>query len=177
MAMLCLIFTTHAQSAKSVEALKIGDQIPESILKHPLAIAGHPDGKPFITLNEYKDQLVILDFWATYCKPCIRSILKLDSIRKELKNQFSVLPIQVYDAPDRISPYFKMSGKNWPSVVKDTLLNKVVFSRYITGFGTVWIYKGKLIAVPYPSSISSANISKVLAGEVPELTNLKEQPK
>lgn len=88
-----------------------------------------------------------------------------------------MLPIQVYDAPDRINPYFKMSGKNWPSVVKDTLLNKVIFSRYITGFGTVWIYKGKLIAVPYPSSISAANISKVLAGVVPEIKNLKEQPK
>src|SRR5690606_22197853 len=66
---------------QSITALNIGDQIPDALWNTPLQVINHPDGKDYITLNDYRDRkLIILDFWATWCGSCIKNFPKLDSL-------------------------------------------------------------------------------------------------
>src|SRR5690606_23251256 len=44
--------------------LRIGDPIPEAGWHMPLPVVNHPKGKDTVTLHDYRDQLIILDFWA-----------------------------------------------------------------------------------------------------------------
>lgn len=190
LATLCLNFKVEAQLDKPahrgvqsaaiekiISPLNIGDAIPEAMWNIPLQVVNHPEGKRTITLNDYKHKLIILDFWATYCHPCIRSIQKLDSISGDFIADVIVIPVQVYDTEDRILPFLKKTGFNWYSVINDTVLNKIAFSKYITGFGNVWIYKGKLLAVPTPISLTRSNILAVLNGRQPEIVNRIKQKK
>src|SRR5690606_33441091 len=83
----------------SVKPLQIGDTIPEALWHLPLQVVNHPEGKDTITLNDYRDtKLIILDFWATWCVPCIKSLGKLDSLQKQFGEELTVLPATYEDA-------------------------------------------------------------------------------
>jgi len=38
-------------------------------------------------LTQYLGQVVVLDFWATYCSPCVKEAPRLDSLQKRLGSQ------------------------------------------------------------------------------------------
>jgi len=165
----------------NIKALKIGDSIPEALWHLPLQVVNHPDRKDTITLNNYRDKkLIVLDFWATWCKPCLLSLAKLDTIQATLdKGDLAVLPVLVYDYPKNLPSFAERRGGwpwEWPTVVNDSLLNKVVLARYLTGFGTAWIAEGKLLAVPHPKSMTRESILKAIRRKPLSIQNLTELP-
>jgi thiol-disulfide isomerase/thioredoxin len=78
LAMLCLNFAVMAQNSKPPTNLKIGDKVPEITISN---ILNYKDstGKPSTSakISEFKGKLLILDFWATWCTPCIKYLPEL----------------------------------------------------------------------------------------------------
>lgn len=172
LAALCLHFSLKAQvQTNNIRPLKIGDTIPEEIWKLPLRVINHPTGKQTLTLNDYRDKkLIILDFWATYCSPCVASIDKIQLLKPTFSRDVMMLPVLVSDSRERAEPFMKKRDWTMPSVFSDTILNKIVFSNYLTGYGTVWIYEGKLFSVPLTSGYINKNtIGEVLAGKTGQI--------
>ncbi|MCD8540458.1 MAG: TlpA family protein disulfide reductase [Leadbetterella sp.] len=93
-ALLCL-YLTYLFSLPPVTAqvLKVGDSIPPELWDLTLPVVNHPEGKETVTLREHKDKLIILDFWATWCVPCIKSLNKLDNLQKEFGEQLAIVPV------------------------------------------------------------------------------------
>jgi thiol-disulfide isomerase/thioredoxin len=59
-----------------------------------------PEGKP-LSLADFKGKVVILDFWATWCGPCLASMPGLEKLYQRVKNQHvEVLSLNVYDDKD-----------------------------------------------------------------------------
>ncbi len=49
-----------------------------------------------INLNEYKGNLILLNFWATWCAPCKEELPSLDLLQDNKKlNNFKIFPINV----------------------------------------------------------------------------------
>ena len=65
------------------------------------------EDKP-LTLAGYKGKTVLLNFWATWCAPCVKEMPSLDRLQAEMgKDKFVVLPLSL-DSPSRpkVAPFY-----------------------------------------------------------------------
>ncbi|WP_256007499.1 TlpA disulfide reductase family protein [Pedobacter deserti] len=165
MAALCLFLGVKGQNAAvEPKPIRIGEVIPPVIWNAPFNTVGAEGIDSTLKLSDYADKLIILDFWATYCKPCIASLDYLYSIQDQFKGRVVVIPVQVYNNADGAIPFMKKKGWTWRSITADTTLNKVMLAHYLTGFGSAWIKEGRLLAVPSKRYLHADTISKILKG-------------
>ena len=77
------------------------------------------DGKP-LKLSELKGQVVLLNFWATWCVPCRSEIPSLNAMEKDLAARgFKVLGVSTSDSAELIREYQKDVPQNYTIAVGD----------------------------------------------------------
>ncbi|WP_257670481.1 TlpA family protein disulfide reductase [Parapedobacter tibetensis] len=146
----------------SIKALQIGDTIPEYLWQVPLQVVNHPEGKQTITLADYKHKLIIIDFWATWCVPCIKSIEKLDTLQKEFKEAVAVIPVTYEDA-DKARPFFAARGWSLPTAVSQTMLRR--FFPYRSIPHQIWIKDNIVSGITHAEDAIAANIHRMLQSD------------
>lgn len=75
----------------------------------------------WVSLNDFKgEKLTVIDFWATWCKPCVSSIPKLNSIYEEFsENGVEFIGVNV-DGPRnlaKVKPFVKTLNIKYPVVL------------------------------------------------------------
>jgi len=71
----CLLFVEQAFS------IEVGDSIPSCVLNK----INKP--KDVVNLDQYKGQVIYLDFWASWCGPCVKSFPYMNDLEKEFKSK------------------------------------------------------------------------------------------
>lgn len=86
------------------------------------------DGEPF-TLSEHRGEVVVLNFWATWCMPCIAEMPELDALQDEFGDEGLVVVGVSQDAggADEIRPFAAELGVSYPLLPDPAF---VVASRY-----------------------------------------------
>jgi len=77
-----------------------------------------PGGEPF-TLASLRGKVVLVNFWATWCEPCVTEMPSLQRVRDQLAPRFEVLGVNYQEGPARIKAFIDKSGITFP-VVRDT---------------------------------------------------------
>ncbi len=68
------------------------------------------DGKVF-DINDYKNQVLLINFWASWCNPCIKEIPSLVRLQEKFKGQyFKIITINIGEPKDRIIKFVKKRG-------------------------------------------------------------------
>lgn len=61
-----------------------------------------------VTLQEYQGKTVLLNFWATWCPPCLEEMPSLERLRQmQIGHDFDIIAIGVDDDWDRIRQFLK----------------------------------------------------------------------
>jgi thiol-disulfide isomerase/thioredoxin len=66
------------------------------------------DDRP-LAIGDYKGKVVLLNFWATWCAPCVKEMPSLDRLQAEMgKDKFAVVPLSL-DGPSKpkVAPFYK----------------------------------------------------------------------
>jgi len=72
----------------------------------PTSILVGEDGRR-ISLSEFKGKIIILNFWATWCGPCLNEMPALDRLAKELpSDRFTVLTVTEDDGGIAVAKVF-----------------------------------------------------------------------
>ena len=78
-----------------------------------------PEGAPF-SLKQLRGKVVLVNFWATWCEPCITEMPSLQRLRNELAaSDFEVLAVNYQEGPARINGFIQKMNLTLP-VVRDT---------------------------------------------------------
>ncbi|MFQ5628448.1 MAG: TlpA disulfide reductase family protein [bacterium] len=103
------------------------------------------DGKPF-DAKSLHGKIVLLDFWAVWCAPCIAAFPTLNRLHKDFKDQnFEVVGIAVYSGkPASVRKFLKKHDLQYQVVVGDADLS----GRFnVIGFPTYFLIgpKGRIV--------------------------------
>ena len=86
---LCLLALAGLLLAPSAQALEPGD-------KAPTFSARSLDGTKTLSMSQFRGKVVYLDFWASWCGPCLKSLPLMEEMRKEFEGtDLQVLAINV----------------------------------------------------------------------------------
>jgi thiol-disulfide isomerase/thioredoxin len=71
-----------------------------------------------VRLSQYKGQVVLLNFWATWCGPCRREIPSLMALYRDYKDRgFVVLGVSVDKEVRLVKPYAREMKMNYPVLI------------------------------------------------------------
>ena len=74
-----------------------------------------------VKLSDYKGQVVLLNFWASWCKPCIKEIPSLSRLGEQLKMQnFKIITVNVGESAREINEFKKRIKFDLPILLDDS---------------------------------------------------------
>ena len=83
-------------------------------------------------LKDFQGKAVILDFWATYCKPCIEEIPHLKELQKKYgKENLEIVGMHVGGDEDRpkVPAFAKRLKIDYPLAIPEEELSRFIFGR------------------------------------------------
>lgn len=135
--------------------LSVGDVAPEFTIKML-------DGSQF-RMSEHDKEVVLLNFWATWCGPCVKEMPDLIQLANDGIEGFSVCLISVGDSLSEVNDFIKQ--KNYPksliACADGTAIDEYYPSQYIPY--TVIVQNGIVKGV-YVGSRSYSDYRKIVDG-------------
>lgn len=100
-----------------------------------------------IVLDELRGNIVLLDFWGTWCAPCREEIPKLKSIYEQYKSKnFKMIGI-ANDNLESLNKFIKENKIEWAQIIQDN--DKAIINDYnVVGYPTTFLIDvdGKILA-------------------------------
>lgn len=96
--LLALLFTAGLAQARDLEPYD-GAPLPDFTLNDM-------QGKVH-TLSDYRGKVVMVNFWATYCGPCIKEMPSMQRLKEKMAGKpFAILAVDMAEEPADVAAFF-----------------------------------------------------------------------
>lgn len=156
--------STSGQQSKKAGPLLINDPVPEikfsKIINYKSATA---------RLSEFKNKVVILDFWAPWCSPCVAGLPNLSALQEKYKKDIMVLLVSGIEPESSVKQFFeKKKNLAMPNVIcsRDHLIQlRKLFPHTGIPHSVIIGKTGKVLALTTSEHINDKIIDKAIKGE------------
>jgi len=178
--MMLALSNTHGQPTNkktftdaNSKAVQIGQKVPDLLFDDLINYSSNS-----ARLSDFKGKVVLLDFWATWCTPCIASQPKLMELQEKYKDKLQIIGI-TYESRTKIETFQKKFDGyrkiRLMGTTSDTSNRKYFPYKTIPHY--VWIDgNGMLRSITDGSGITAENIEKMIASVDITATVKKELP-
>lgn len=165
-AILCLRLSAFAQG--ELKTLHVGDRLPESFWSQQHQI--YEGGKVATnTLTQYKDKLIIIDFWATWCGSCLKKFPLLDSMQTTFKEEVVIVLVNAKKSKDNAARVMqKLASYNFVSVLNDTTLSLNFPHSMLPHY--IWVHNGRVFSIT-DSALINWNVLNTVIARYREIKN------
>lgn len=135
----------------NAQQLEVGDQVPEFTLELP------GNDQQSLSSSDLKGQVILIDFWGTYCSPCVKGMPHLEDLQAEFDGQLTVIAVN-YEGKERLERFLTKKSFDFTFVLGSDQLREFFPFRSIPH--TVLIDDvGKVVAITSPENITSEVIA------------------
>lgn len=92
----CVIARTNAQ-----DSIAVGEKVPDLLFTN---LINYP--KSSLRLSDFEGKPLILDFWGTFCVPCVKNMPKVDTLQRRFEGKLQILLMGV-DGENKIRPLYE----------------------------------------------------------------------
>jgi uncharacterized protein (TIGR03435 family) len=150
-------FQLHAQ------IVKIGDSVPDYTFEK---VVNH--SKSTLNLREAKGKILIIEFWGTWCGPCIPALEHLDELQKKFKNDVVIVGISD-DTEERLNKFLMKRPVTIPLISDPMNKSYQFFKVPSVPRSFVANRDGKIIAITNPAEITEEKIKQLIDGKKVEM--------
>jgi len=124
------------------QLIRVGDEAP--------AFTGKTLGGEDLKLEDFRGKVVLLDFWATWCTPCVAELPNVKSILEEhsADGKFAVIGVSL-DSDRKMVERFVKSRAPWAHIVGGPAEENPIAKKYfVEGIPAVFLidHEGKVVA-------------------------------
>lgn len=163
-----LVICATLVSPAQIKPLQIGDTIPEK-LKLKDVFNYHAET---LALGDFTGKLIILDFWGTYCIPCLRAFPKIDTIQTAFPDDVQIIAVSRHGYEETASFFATRSSVHKPDipfVTGDSILHSM-FPHQGVPFH-VWIDKdGVVLHLADGYHLTMDNVAQIINGNKSDVT-------
>lgn len=120
-----------------------------------------------LTLAQLRGKVVLLEFWGTFCGPCLTAMPHLQELQRQFAGQLQVVAISA-DSPARLGRFLQARHSNllFAAVLgatQDSL--QQFFSYQIIPHSVLLDATGRIVASTSPENITAQVLSRVIKGQ------------
>lgn len=149
--------------------IKTGQKVPDI---HFGTLLNAPVQKT--SLSELRGKIVILEFWATWCGPCLEAMPHLKEIQKRYGEKLQVITV-TDERSERIRKFLSSRPSNLWFAIDSARSVANLFPHHMIPH-TVLISEGNLVAQTVPGAITDQTIDSLLNGKGVHLPEKTDNP-
>jgi cytochrome c biogenesis protein CcmG, thiol:disulfide interchange protein DsbE len=99
-------------------AVELRSNVPadEAFALPAMTLEGFADG-PEVALADFRGKPLVINFWATWCAPCVREMPEFQKAEKAFGDKVALLGVDVEDAPPNAEPFVERLGITYPMAI------------------------------------------------------------
>ena len=100
------------------EANELQTNLPadRSFALPPATLAGFAGGSE-VNLADFRGKPLVVNFWATWCAPCVKEMPEFQKASKAFGDKIALLGVDVEDAPPNAEPFVDRLGIDYPMAI------------------------------------------------------------
>jgi peroxiredoxin len=118
-----------------------------------------------VALSDYRGQVVLLNFWATWCGPCREEMPDFEAIyQQRAADGFTVLAVNFAESPEQVAAFVDELGLSFPVVMDESgEINGDVYGSAVSGYPTsLLLDRDGVIVRRFPGRVNTADLLSAL---------------